>query len=110
MKQYVIDQLREADFYRLKEHLGQNLETGGMDGIYWVELPADVHSEVQRQHDSCQPYYFALHLDFWQINFELLIRSRKVLHCPCMGYADQRQRDFILQYADRLLEQLDIRA
>jgi hypothetical protein len=110
MKQYVIDQLTESDYYRLKEHLDQNLETTMMEGIYRVDLPADLHAEVQREHATCQPYYFAIHLDFYQVSFELLVRSRQTLHCPCMGHADLRQREFILQYADRLLEQLDIRA
>ncbi len=110
MKQYVIDQLDESDFHRLKEHLDQNLETTMMDGVYWVDLPAHLHTEMQREHATCQPYYFAIHLDFCQVSFELLVRSRQTLHCPCMGHADPRQRDYFLQYADRLLEELDIRA
>ena len=110
MKQYVIDQLKEADYHRLKDHLDQNLETTMMDGIYRVDLPADLLTDVQREHATCQPFYFAINLDFSKVSFELLVRTRQMLHCPCMGYADGRQRDFILQYADRLLEQLDIRA
>jgi hypothetical protein len=110
MKQYVIDELREPDFYRLKEHLEQNLESTAMDGIYWVDLPVSLYTEMQDQHTTCQPYYFAIHLDFWQVSFELLIRSRPTLHCPCIAIADARQREYILQYADRLLEGLDIQA
>ena len=110
MKQYVIDQLNEADYHRLKEHLEQTLETTMMEGIYRVDLPADLHTEIQHEHTTCQPYYFAIHLDFFKVSFELLVRTRQRLHCPCMGYADQRQRDYILEYADRLLEQLHIRA
>ena len=110
MKQYVIDQLTEADFHLLKGHLDQNLETTMMEGIYRVDLPADLHSDIQREHAACQPYYFAINLDFFKVSFELLVRTRQLLHCPCMGYADRRQRDYILEYADRLLEQLNIRA
>ena len=110
MKQYIIDQLKEADYHCLKEHLDQTQETTMMEGIYRVDLPADLHTEIQREHATCQPYYFAIHLDFFKVSFELLVRTRQMLHCPCMGYADRRQRDYILEYADRLLEQLNIRA
>ena len=110
MKQYVIDQLQEDDFFSLKEHLDKHLETTMLEGIYWVDLPDHLYTEVQRQHQSCHPYYFAVNLNIRQIGFEWLIRSRQTLHCPCMGYADSRQLDFIIRYADALLEKLKIRA
>jgi hypothetical protein len=110
MKQYVIDQLQENDFLSLKEHLDKNLENTMLEGIYWVDLPEELYTDMQRQHQSCQPYYFAVNLNFRQIGFEWLIRSRQTLHCPCMAYADSRQLDFIVQYADTLLEKLKIQA
>jgi hypothetical protein len=110
MKQYVIDQLGEPDYYRLKEHLDKELGTNLMEGIYWVDLPEHLYSDMQRHHDSCQPYYFAINLNFRQISFEWLIRSRSMLHCPCMAYADSRQREFIIGYAEALLEELKILA
>lgn len=110
MKQYVIDQLQENDFFTLKEHLDKHLETTMLEGIYWVDLPDHLYTETQRQHQSCQPYYFAVNLNFRQIGFEWLIRSRHRLHCPCMAYADARQLEFILHYAEALLEQLGIQA
>jgi hypothetical protein len=38
-----------------------------------------------------------------------LIRSRQILRCSCIGYADKRQRDYILGFADRMLEELGIK-
>jgi hypothetical protein len=110
MKQYVIDQLQESDFHRLKEHLDKNLVSTLMEGIYWVDLPVHLYTDMQREHSACQPYYFAINLNLRQIAFEWLIRSRPMLHCPCMGYADPRQREFIIHYAESLLEELKIRA
>ncbi len=110
MKQYVIDQLEESDYYRIKEHLESVLGTTLVEGIYWVDLPERLYSEIQRQHPNCQPYYFAINLNFRQISFEWLIRSRQSLHCPCMAYAEPRQRQFIIDYAEELLTQLKVRA
>ena len=43
------------------------------------------------------------------VRFEFLIRSRETMRCTCIGYATRQQRDFILAFADRLVEDLAIR-
>jgi hypothetical protein len=43
------------------------------------------------------------------VRFELLIRSRQTMRCACIGYATRQQRDFILAFADRLVEELALR-
>ncbi len=44
-----------------------------------------------------------------QVDFELLIRSRQILRCNCISYADKKQRDYILDFADRMLDELGIK-
>ena len=44
-----------------------------------------------------------------QVDFELLIRSRRIMRCNCIRYADKKQRDYLIDYADRMLEDLDIK-
>jgi hypothetical protein len=47
-------------------------------------------------------------LDLNSIRFELLIRTRSRLRCGCIQYASQKQRDFIINYADGLFEELKL--
>ena len=108
MKQYVIDQLREKDFHKLEDYLDGNTEAGDLPGIYWVPLPETHYEKLQQEHSDCQPFYFAINLDRQHISFELLIRTRSRLRCGCIQYASQEQRDYILNYADGLLEKLNL--
>ena len=108
MKQYVIDQLREGDFLKLKDYLGENSEAGDLPGIYWVPVPELLLEKLQQEHTDCQPFYFAVSLDRNSIGFELLIRTRSRLRCGCIQYANQEQREYILEYADGLFEKLNL--
>jgi hypothetical protein len=109
MKQYVIDQLRPRDYEQVLEFLEENVEKTALDGIYWVNLPEDLCTTTQREHGRCRPHYFAINLDINQVAFELLIRSKQVLRCSCIAYATQEQRDFIIRFADMMLEKLSIK-
>lgn len=108
MKQYVIDQLRERDFRKLEDYFKENTEAGDLPGIYWVPIPDSLYEDLQQAHTDCQPFYFAVNLDLKSISFELLIRSRSRLRCGCIQYANQQQRDYILNYADGLFEKLNL--
>jgi len=108
MKQYVIDQLRENDFLKLEDYLNKNSEPGELPEIYWIPVPESLLETTQLEHTDCQPFYFAVNLDLNSIRFELLIRTRSRLRCGCIQYASQKQRDFIINYADQLLEKLGL--
>jgi len=109
MKQIVYDQLRELDYFNIRDYLDENVEKGTLEGIYQVDLPPGLHSKTQAEHARCQGFYFAVNLDRNQVAFELLIRSRQVLRCSCIGYATPEQRDYIFAFADQVLEDLGIR-
>ena len=109
MKQYVIDQLRESDFYQIRDFLDRNTEGASLEGIYSVNLPSHLHTAIQSEHGNCQPFYFAISLTRNDVSFELLIRSRQVLRCSCIGYATPQQRDHIIGFADRMIEDLRIK-
>jgi len=108
MKQYVIDQLREEDFPKLEDYFNGNSEAGDLPEIYWVLVPESLYGELQLEHTDCQPYYFAVNLDYQSVSFELLIRTRARLRCGCIQYANKNQRDYILEYADGLFEKLKL--
>ena len=72
-------------------------------------FPRELYSDTQIEHQQCQPFCFAVNLSSKQVDFELLIRSRRILRCNCIRYADKKQRDYIISYADRMLEDLNIK-
>jgi hypothetical protein len=109
MKQYVFDQLREEDHDLLHEFLDNNAEKTVFDDVFRLPLPEALYTDVQKEHKDCWPFYFAVNLSQTTINFELLIRSKNVLRCSCIRYADRAQRDYILDYADRMLEDLKMK-
>lgn len=109
MKQYVIDQLRESDCEQILGFLNANAYKTVLDGMYWVDIPEELCTLEQAEHTSCQPHYFAVNLDQDQVSFELLIRSRQILRCNCIAYATPGQRDYIIQFADSMLEELNIK-
>ena len=109
MKQYVIDQLRPSDYEQIRHFLDDNAQRTALDGIYWVDLPDDLCSTVQVEHVQCRPHYFAVNLELDEVSFELLIRSKQVLRCSCIEYATPDQREHIIRFADRMLEDLGIK-
>jgi hypothetical protein len=109
MKQYVIDQLRESDYQKILEFLQKNAEASEFGDIFWIMLPEELYSDTQTEHQQCKPFCFAVNLSFKQVDFELLIRSRRIMRCNCIRYADKKQRDYLIDYADRMLEDLNIK-
>jgi hypothetical protein len=108
MKQYVIDQLRPNDHEKIKKYFDENFGPAGVGGIYWVPIDRDLLSGEQAQHTDCQPFYFAVDLEPDLMSVELLVRTRQRIRCSCIGYADERQRNWIIAFVDAALEQLDI--
>ncbi len=109
MKQYVIDQLRESDYYQIMDYLNESATQTALEGIYWVNIPRELYTPMQVQHTQCHPFYFAISLDRNQLSCEWLIRSRQTMRCSCIAYASPEQRDFIIKFADDILEKLGIK-
>ena len=110
MKQYVIDELRPADYKKLRDFFNDYLDTSRVEGIYWLPLKSDILTEEQADHTDCHPLCFAIDLDEDRLSFELLLRTQNRMRCTCMGYATEKQRNWLIQYADSILEHLKIKA
>lgn len=108
MKQYVIDQLRYGDYEKIKTFLDKNYGTSEVDGLYWIALSADLATDIQSAHRKCQPFYFAVELSQDRLTCELLVRTRRRMHCDCMGYASPAQLQWLCRWADTMLETLEI--
>lgn len=108
MKQYVIDQLRLEDYKTLKAYLDKYVGFSQMGGIYWIPIEETLLSDVQKEHTSCQPYYFAVDLEENLLSCELLVRTKERIRCNCIAYANENQRNWFIQYIDTILEKLEI--
>jgi hypothetical protein len=108
MKQYLIDELRREDYEALQNYFQDHFTPSGLDGLYWLALEADLLSATQRAHTRCQPHYFAVELQPDRLSCEMLVRTPARVRCDCIAYADERQRDWLLQVIDAVLEKLAI--
>ncbi len=103
MRQIVIDELSPMERDNLDSFLKRTLKPGPMIGIYWFVLPEDLHSDAQQGHTDCGPFYLAVELEAARLCFELLVRSPTNLHCSCIAYATAVQRQFVLDFIDKML-------
>lgn len=108
MKQYVIDGLSLKDYGHLKSYLDENLKSSPLGGIYWLELPEELLTPVQKSHENCRPHVFALMLEETYLSCEFLVRIEKNIKCDCMGHANREQRQWLMDQADAIFEQLNI--
>ncbi|MDL2269520.1 hypothetical protein LJC71_08615 [Desulfosarcina sp. OttesenSCG-928-A07] len=108
MKQYVIDALRYPDYEKIKAHLGDTLGAPKLDGLYWLPLDPSLYSDVQMAHGDCAPFLMALELSETRLSGELLVRTHHRVRCDCIQYADERQRNWLIQWMENLFNQLDI--
>ncbi len=108
MKQYVIDELRPQDHEMLRAYLDENFIPSDVSGIYWIPLDQDLFSEIQAEHTDCQPFYFAVALETNFIAFELLLRTKQKIRCGCIGYATEKQRNWLIGFADNMFKTLRI--
>jgi hypothetical protein len=109
MRQYVLDEINRGDLPRIREYLNDHASASRLADIWWVDLPEDLLSPEQFSHRDCRPFRFAVELGDGLVRFEFLIRSLQTMRCACIGYATRGQRDFILAFADRLVEDLALR-
>ena len=109
MKQYVIDELRPKDYEMIKAFMDENFGSSNVDGVYWIQLDQNILTQVQKEHTECQPFYVAADLELNLVAFELLVRTKNRMRCSCMGYATEKQRNWIMGLADSMFDKLGIK-
>ena len=108
MKQYVIDELRSADYQALKNYLDAHYGPAALPGIYWIPLPAEELTAVQQAHRECQPHLIAVDLDHNRMVCELLVRTQNRVRCDCIGYATETQFSWLISLIDDIFNRLKI--
>ena len=109
MRAYLIDEIPAADVKKLRDFLHENAITSELEALYWVPLPPDLLSEIQYQHSDCQPFVFAVELGQDWMKLELFVRSLAGMRCECQGYCTSQQRDFVINFTHKILEDLNVR-
>ena len=110
MRQYLIDELSFLERDNLENYLKRSLREGGIEGVFFLEIPPDLIGPEQQGHSKCAPFYCSVILEKNQIRFEFLIRSGSNMRCSCIAPATPAQRQFILDFADRMLAEEMIQA
>jgi hypothetical protein len=104
MRQFVIDELSPMERDNIDSYLKRSIKRGPMIGLYWIELPDDLLSETQQDHNKDHgPYHLAVELTNTAVRFELLVRSQVNLHCSCIAHATSAQRQFVLDFIDTMV-------
>ncbi len=109
MKQYVIDELRPADYKKINAYLNENFGPSNVDGIYWIPLNQNNLTPVQVEHTQCRPFYLAIELEPHRMTCELLVRSENRIRCNCIGYATEKQRNWLIRFIDSIFDDLGIK-
>ncbi|MFA7382920.1 MAG: hypothetical protein WC001_05675 [Desulfurivibrionaceae bacterium] len=110
MRQFVIDELSREEQDNLESYLKRTLQPTPMEGMFWLLVPEELLSEAQQGHGQCGPFFFGIELGRSRLIAEFLVRSQSNLHCSCISYATPAQREFLLGFLDRMLEDEHIKA
>ncbi len=105
MRQYVIDELRAGEIDRIRTYLAKHCQMSDLDDCYWLLLPEDTLSVVQKEHlASCGPFAVGVLIERERLVIEFLVRSREKIRCNCIAFANAKQREFIFAFADELVK------
>jgi hypothetical protein len=109
MRQYVIDEIQKKDMERVRVYLADRCQATALTEIFWLELPPDLLSPLQWEHQDCGPFYLALEIGKDFVKFEFLVRARNKFRCDCFQYANPAQEAFLLQFVHMLIEDLALK-
>lgn len=105
MRQYLIDELSFLEQDNLAHCLKRSLKQSAVAGVYWLELPQNLLAPAQLAHPDCGPFYFSVILENNELRAEFLVRSSHNMHCSCIAWATAEQRQFVLDFIDKLLRE-----
>lgn len=109
MRSLVLDELMPDALEDLRGYLDRTLQRSKLPDVYWLRLPDDLLSQEQTAHSAdCGPHQVAVVLEADSLRLELLVRGHGTMRCSCFAYASRAQRDFLLSFLDRLIDELDL--
>ena len=109
MRAYLIDEISPPDMQKFTGYLKENAIKSSLDNLFWIRIPDDILSEIQFEHRNCRPHVFAVELGKDWLKLELFVRTLKTMKCTCPAYATPQQKDFIINFAHHMIDQLGIK-
>lgn len=106
----LIDGLSIEEQANIDSYLKRTVKSASIAGMFWLAVPDDLLGPAQLGHGDCGPFYFGIELGRNSVAFEFLVRSESNLHCSCICYATDAQRDHLLRFVDRMLKEEKIKA
>ena len=109
MRSYVLDEFMPGELARIANRLEEMELFAGMEGLYWLPVPPELLTPLQREHErECGPYVLALEILDEALRLELLVRARNRLRCDCVAYAEPELVQRMIAYLHALLDELKI--
>ncbi len=109
MRTYTIDQLEEAEIAAINQRLCDMDLQAGLEGIYWLPVPREMLTPIQREHQpQCGPYCLALEVCANAVHMELLVRGQGRIRCDCLSFAGQDLRNHMIGYLEGMLTELKV--
>jgi len=104
VKSYLIDELTPQEIKKIKNSLKKMGLHSPIKDIFWFEVPEDILTSIQKKHlPSCGPFIFSLEIgDSW-LKLELLIRATGKIRCSCISYANEVQRNYIIDVLEEIV-------
>jgi hypothetical protein len=109
MKQYVIDELNPKQCHAIGQYLERYAQPAGVEGLYWLPIDHGLLASEQQSHDACKPFFFALELMPDRLVCELLVRTGNRVRCSCIAYASRKQREWLIDTVDAILDKLGVK-
>ncbi len=113
MRNYLIEDLVDEHFNKIKEHLAGQGYAGPIEDIFYLPLPEALLTEEQKEHrEECGPHILCLEaiedLAGNKLKMELLVRGQSKIRCSCITYCTPEQRNHMLDFLDEMIKGLDI--
>ncbi|MFP4084457.1 MAG: hypothetical protein ACOCPS_06995 [Desulfonatronovibrio sp.] len=110
MRSYLVQEINDSDMTKILKSVTEKAYKIPMEGLFWITVPQNLLSQVQNEHQhQCGPHYMALETGKDWIKLELLVRCEQKIRCDCISYATPDQREFMIEYLDRLIRNQDVR-
>ena len=109
MRAYLIDEISPENLEKSRDFLKETAIQSSMESVFWVRVPEDLLSESQFEHRDCRPHVFAIELGQDWIRLEFFVRSSKNMRCTCPGYCTRQQREFVINFAHSMIEDIGMR-
>jgi hypothetical protein len=109
MRSYLIDEIAKSDIEKIEAYLEEYAKKSGLSRLFWIGIPDDLLSERQYEHAECKPHVFAVELGDTWLKFELFTRNRANINCTCCDYATRHQINFVLNFANTMIQELEIK-